>query len=156
MVIGRKWFFRIVTGFTRRHNEELAGKVGKKALLKFDVKLFNTCHEKNKNMISRIWHGYTSKNNADVYENLLKDEVFPGIEKKNVNGYKGIQLLRRDLDAEVEFTTIMWFDSIDSVKQFAGDDYETAYVPAKAREVLSRFDARSIHCEVRQNRVYNF
>ena len=107
-------------------------------------------------MISRIWHGYTSKHNADIYENLLKDEIFVGIEKKNVKGYKGIQLLRRDLESEVEFTTIMWFDNIESVKQFAGDNCETAYVPAKAREVLLRFDAKSIHCELRHNLQYDF
>ena len=107
-------------------------------------------------MISRIWHGYTSKHNADIYENLLKEEIFPGIEQKNVKGYKGIQLLRRDLETEVEFTTIMWFDNIESVKQFAGDDYETAYVPAKAREVLARFDAKSIHCELRHNLQNDF
>ena len=107
-------------------------------------------------MIARIWHGYTSKHNAGIYENLLKEEIFPGIEKKNVKGYKGIQLLRRDLETETEFTTIMWFDNIESVRQFAGDNYETAYVPAKAREVLSRFDAKSIHCELRHNLQYDF
>ena len=107
-------------------------------------------------MIARIWHGYTSKHDADIYENLLKEEIFPGIEKKNVKGYKGIQLLKRDLETEVEFTTIMWFDSIESVKEFAGKDYETAYVPARAREVLARFDARSIHCELRHNLQYDF
>ncbi|MEP6947974.1 MAG: antibiotic biosynthesis monooxygenase [Ginsengibacter sp.] len=106
-------------------------------------------------MISGIWHGDTSKHNADVYENLLKEEIFPGIGSKHVRGYKGIQLLRRELESEVEFTTIMWFDTIESVKLFAGDDYETAYVPAKAREVLSRFDTQSIHCEVRRILEYN-
>ena len=107
-------------------------------------------------MISRIWHGYTSKPNADIYENLLKEEIFVGIENKKVKGYKGIQLLRRDLETETEFTTIMWFGSIESVKQFAGDNYETAYVPAKAREVLARFDATSVHCELRYNLQYDF
>lgn len=43
----------------------------------------------------------------------------------------------------------MWFASLDAVKAFAGPDYETAYVPAPARAVLSRFDARSAHYEVR-------
>jgi heme-degrading monooxygenase HmoA len=106
-------------------------------------------------MIARIWHGYTTKANADIYENLLKEEVFVGIEKKNVSGYKGIQLLKRELENETEFTTIMWFENLESVKQFAGDDYETAYVPAKAREVLKRFDEKSIHCELRQDNKYN-
>jgi len=60
-------------------------------------------------MIARIWHGYTTKANADKYENLLKEEVFVGIEQKNVKGYKGIRLLRRELEDETEFTTIMQF-----------------------------------------------
>ncbi len=106
-------------------------------------------------MIARIWHGYTTKANADTYENLLKQEIFIGIENKNVKGYKGIQLLKRDLKNEVEFTTIMWFDKIESVRQFAGENYETAYVPAKAREVLSRFDDKSVHCELRHELHYD-
>ena len=99
-------------------------------------------------MIARIWHGYTTKENADKYENLLKEEVFVGIEQKNVKGYKGIRLLRRELSDETEFTTIMQFESIEDVKQFAGEDYETAYVPAKARQILKRFDPKSVHCQV--------
>ncbi len=106
-------------------------------------------------MIARIWHGYTTKANADTYENLLKQEIFIGIENKNVKGYKGIQLLKRDLENEVEFTTIMWFDKIESVRQFAGENYETAYVPVKAREVLSRFDDKSVHCELRHELHYD-
>ena len=80
-------------------------------------------------MISRIWHGYTTFENADTYERLLKDEIFIGIKNRNIQGYKGIQLLRRQLDNENEFITIMWFDSLDSVKEFAGKDYEKAVVP---------------------------
>src|SRR5258707_15503792 len=99
-------------------------------------------------MIARIWHGYTTKENADKYENLLKEEVFVGIEQKNVRGYKGIRLLRRELSDETEFTTIMQFESIEEVKQFAGDDYETAYVPAKARQILKRYDPKSVHCKI--------
>ena len=99
-------------------------------------------------MIARIWHGYTTKANADKYENLLKEEVFVGIEQKNVKGYKGIRLLRRELEDETEFTTIMQFESTEDVKQFAGEDYETAYVPAKARLILKRFDPKSVHCEI--------
>ncbi len=57
--------------------------------------------------------------------------------------------MKRELESEVEFTTIMWFDKMESVIQFAGENYETAYVPKKAREVLSRFDDKSIHCELR-------
>lgn len=106
-------------------------------------------------MILRIWHGYTTKANADVYEDLLKTDIIPGIEKKNIAGYKRMQLLRRELEEEVEFTTIMWFDSIDAVIDFVGEDYETVYVPDQARAVLSRFDQKSVHCELRDSYDYN-
>ena len=45
----------------------------------------------------------------------------------------------------------MWFDSLQAVKAFAGEDHETAYVPAKARQVLARFDERSQHYDLRES-----
>lgn len=105
-------------------------------------------------MIGRIWHGYTTLENADVYENLLKDEIFIGIHDRTITGFQEIQLFRRDLTNEVEFITIMWFDSVEAIKAFAGDDYEVAVVPSKARAILSRFDERSQHYEIRE-RVKN-
>lgn len=100
-------------------------------------------------MISRIWHGWTIPTNADAYEALLKDEIFIGIKERKISGYRGIQLFRRKLGKEVEFVTVMWFDSIEAVRVFAGEDYEVAVVPPKARKLLSHFDARSQHYEVR-------
>jgi antibiotic biosynthesis monooxygenase (ABM) superfamily enzyme len=104
-------------------------------------------------MISRIWHGWTTPANADAYEALLKEEIFVGIQDRQIAGYRGIHLLRRDLGDEVEFVTIMWFDSLDAVRAFAGEDYEVAVVPPKARTVLSRFDARSQHYEVKVDKT---
>ncbi len=106
-------------------------------------------------MIIRVWHGWTTPENADAYENLLKTEVFPGIAAKNIPGYRSIELLRRNVGDEVEFITQMRFDSLQSVKDFTGEDYETAYVPEKARQVLSRFDARSQHYEIRETLRYH-
>lgn len=103
-------------------------------------------------MISRIWHGWTTPGNADKYEALLKEEIFVGIENRHIRGFRGIQLLRREVGAEVEFITIMTFDSLDAVREFAGEDYEAAVVPEKAREVLSHFDQRSQHYEIRVER----
>jgi heme-degrading monooxygenase HmoA len=100
-------------------------------------------------MISRIWHGYTTFENADIYENLLREEIFVGIKGRKIKGYKGIQLLRRNLKDETEFITIMWFDSLESVKEFAGEDCEKAVVPQTAQRVLSHFDTKSQHYEVR-------
>lgn len=104
--------------------------------------------------IARVWRGWTTPANADVYEMLLRSEIFPGIAAKEVKGYRGIQLFRRTLGAEVEFMTIMWFDSLEDVKAFAGNDYETAYVPLKARAVLARFDATSAHYNIRERLDY--
>ena len=100
-------------------------------------------------MISRIWHGYTTIGNADTYEKLLKEEIFTGIKNRNIKGYKGIHLLRRQMEKETEFITIMWFDSLKAVEEFAGNDYEMAVVPDNARKILLRFDARSQHYEVK-------
>jgi heme-degrading monooxygenase HmoA len=101
-------------------------------------------------MIIRIWHGWTTPKNADAYEALLKREVFKGIAAKSITGYEKIELLRRDLGAEVEFVTVMRFKSLDDVKAFVGEDYEQAYVPAEARKILKRFDERSQHYELRE------
>jgi heme-degrading monooxygenase HmoA len=100
-------------------------------------------------LISRIWHGWTTPGNADRYETLLKEEIFIGIQNRHIRGFKNIQLLRREVGGEAEFVTIMYFDSLDAVREFAGEDYEVAVVPEKARAVLSHFDERSLHYEVR-------
>jgi antibiotic biosynthesis monooxygenase (ABM) superfamily enzyme len=105
-------------------------------------------------MIYRIWHGYTTPENGDVYEALLKREIFHGIEQKKLEGFRGIDLIRRRNGDEEEFVTIMRFDDIENIKAFTGPDYETAYVPAEARKVLKRFDARSQHYELRESRDY--
>ena len=100
-------------------------------------------------MIARIWHGWTTPDNADAYEALLNEEIFVGIKNREIQGFKDIQLLRRRVGDEVEFVTIMRFESLDAVKEFAGDDYEACVVPPSARKVLKRFDQRSQHYEIR-------
>jgi heme-degrading monooxygenase HmoA len=97
-------------------------------------------------MIARIWHGYTKPEHADAYEAMLKPELLPGISK--VKGYKSSYLLRRDHGNEVEFITIMLWDSIDAIRAFAGPDYETSVVPEERRKYLSRHDAKAAHYEI--------
>jgi heme-degrading monooxygenase HmoA len=103
-------------------------------------------------MICRIWHGWTTPANADRYEQLLRSEIFTGIVDRKIAGFHGIDLLRRSVAGEVEFTTIMWFDSLEAVRAFAGANYEVAVVPPKARALLLRYDARSAHYDVRERR----
>jgi heme-degrading monooxygenase HmoA len=97
-------------------------------------------------MIARIWHGYTKPEHADSYEALLKPELLPGIGK--VPGYRSSYLLKRRVGDEVEFITIMLWDSIEAIKAVAGEDYETAVIPEERRKYLARWDERSAHYEV--------
>ena len=99
-------------------------------------------------MIARVWHGYAATpENADAYEAMLKPELLPGVSNKK--GYRGSHLLRRDLGSEIEFITILLFDSLDDIQALAGPDYETAVVPIERRRFLSRFDLKATHYEVK-------
>lgn len=105
-------------------------------------------------MIGRVWHGYTTHENAQPYLDLLRSTVLPGIAAKKIPEYRSIQVLRRILGDEVEFITVMWFDSLENVRAFTGDDYEVAHVPPEARRVLKRFDERSQHYELVEEHQY--
>ena len=104
--------------------------------------------------IKRVWHGWTTPENANTYQNLLHDEIFPGIEAKNIPGYRSIELLRLDHDNEVEFVTIMTFDLLQNVIDFQGEDYTRCYVPDSAQQVLKRWDERSAHYGLIEMRKY--
>ncbi len=99
-------------------------------------------------MITRIWHGWTAPENGRRYEDLLTQEIFINIRNKNIAGFLGIELLKRTVEGEIEFVTIMHFEHLDAVRAFAGMDYETSVVPPKARTLLKRYDQKSQHYEV--------
>jgi len=128
----------MVSSLSRKDKLQLLISVKLEPLIKEDAK-----------MICRVWHGWTTPANADAYESLLKNEILVGIQNCQIVGLHGIQLLRRNLGDEVEFVTIMRFDAIEAVRTFAGEDYEAAVVPTKARKLLSKFDQRSQHYQVR-------
>src|SRR3989442_2166873 len=85
---------------------------------------------KEDRMIARIWHGYTKPEHANAYESMLKPELLPGISK--VKGYRGSYLLRRETGAEIEFITIMLWDSIDAIRAVAGGGSYMPVVSGKA------------------------
>ena len=87
-------------------------------------------------------------------QDLLHHEVFPGIEAKKMSGYQSIELFRRNLDEEVEFVTIMTFDSLQNVIDFQGEDYARCYVPDAAQKLLKRWDQVSAHYEAIEYRDY--
>ena len=98
--------------------------------------------------ICRLWRGWTTPGNAAAYEAIVRGEVIPGIEARQIPGFRHIDLMRRDLGDEVEFQTLMWFDDLDSIRAFIGEDYAVSHVPPAAQAVLSRFDRRAAHYEV--------
>lgn len=97
-------------------------------------------------MIARIWRGFAPPEHADDYEAMLKPELLPGVGK--ARGYRGSYLLRRQLGAEVEFVTIMLWDSLDAIRAVAGAEYELAVVPKERRKFLSRYDGKAAHYEI--------
>ena len=103
-------------------------------------------------MICRLWRGWTTRKNADAYERVVRTEVIPGIEARNIPGFRHIDLMKRDLGDEVEFQTLMWFDSLNAIKAFMGEDYTVSHVPVEARAVLNSFDDRAAHFEVLDRR----
>ena len=100
--------------------------------------------------VARIWRGWTTVENADAYQGVVDGEVLPAILDRHIPGLVGAHLMRADRveNEEVEFTTIMWFESLDSVKNFMGEDYQRSHVPENAQAVLKRFDAQAKHFHI--------
>jgi antibiotic biosynthesis monooxygenase (ABM) superfamily enzyme len=98
-------------------------------------------------MIARHWRGWTSAENADPYERLLRDIVLPKL--RGLEGYRGGYILRRASGSEVEFVVINLFDSLDAVRAFAGPEYEVAVFEPEARRLLSKAEPIAVHFEVR-------
>lgn len=98
-------------------------------------------------MIARHWRGWTTRRDADTYEALLKQRVLPGL--ANLEGYRGGYVLREDSAGETEFVVINFFDSLEAVKRFAGEDYKVAIFEPEAKALLSRIETMAHHYEVR-------
>lgn len=97
-------------------------------------------------MIARVWHGYTTPDNADAYQSMLQPELLPGLSR--AKGFRGSYLLRRPQGGEVEFLTIILWESLDDIRAVAGADYETAVIPEERKKVLSRWDEKAAHYDV--------
>jgi hypothetical protein len=99
-------------------------------------------------MIVRHWRGWTAPKNADAYEHLLRNTVLPGL--RQLSGYRGGYILRRDAGEEVEFVVLNFFDSLDAVRRLAGENYTVAVFEPEARVLLSRIEPVANHYEVRE------
>jgi len=97
-------------------------------------------------MIARVWHGWTKREHADHYEAHLKPELLPGLSQ--VKGFAGSYLLRRAVGEEVEFMTLILWESLEDVRAVTGPDYAKAVIPEERRAYLERFDAQASHYQV--------
>jgi antibiotic biosynthesis monooxygenase (ABM) superfamily enzyme len=96
-------------------------------------------------MITRLWRGWTASDNADDYEQFLLTELFP--QMREIPGFRGADVLRRVEQDEVAFVTLTRFDTLDAIRAFAGEEYETPVLEPTARALLSRYDQRAQHFE---------
>lgn len=100
-------------------------------------------------MICRMWHGWTSLENADAYDSYLKNELFPRVRRElESRGYRGFHVLSGRRGQEVEFATLVWFESLEAVQSFAGANYEIPVISERARKLLSHFDNRCEHYQL--------
>jgi len=102
-------------------------------------------------VIARIWHGWTTHENAEKYEKLLREEVLLEIAKRAIPGYKGAEIFIREAENdEMEFITLLRFETLDAVKIFAGKDYEQPVIPPECRKLLKRHSEKSRHYRIVQ------
>ena len=98
-------------------------------------------------MIARVWRGWTKAEDADAYEHLLREVVYP--ELKGIPGYRGGYILRQEGGDETEFVTVNLFESLEAVKAFAGPDYEQPVFEPEARRLLSKVEPIARHYDVK-------
>ena len=103
--------------------------------------------------ICRQWRGWTIPDQADAYQAIVLNDVIPGIEARRIAGFLHIDVMLRELGDEVEFQTLMWFDNLESIRAFVGEDVSVSHVPAAARAVLKRFDERAAHFDILDRRA---
>ena len=105
------------------------------------------------NKIIRTWKGWTTLENAPIYEDMLINEVFPAVKRKGVEGLEKVSISTMQKTNEMEFFLVLQFDSLESVKVFAGEDYEQAFIPDNAKEVLSRYDKTAQHFSLKEELI---
>ncbi|MCB0795931.1 MAG: antibiotic biosynthesis monooxygenase [Flavobacteriales bacterium] len=103
--------------------------------------------------IIRTWKGWTTREDAPIYEEMLIKEVFPAVKQKGVDGLEKVSISTADKEDEVEFFLVLQFDSLEAVKKFAGENYRQAYIPENAQRVLKRYDRMAEHFELQEELI---
>jgi heme-degrading monooxygenase HmoA len=97
-------------------------------------------------MIARLWRGSALPERAEDYAEHLETSVLP--ELRQIQGFQGVQLLRQDSLETVEFIVLTFWESMDAIRKFAGEDAEAAVVAPAAQAMFREYDRRVKHFEV--------
>jgi heme-degrading monooxygenase HmoA len=98
-------------------------------------------------MMTRVWRGMASnEENASAYIKHFEETVAP--ELRELDGYHGAYILRKNDEEGIELSVMTFWDSMDSIRQFAGEDTEMAVVEPEAKAALQSFDEFVIHYEI--------
>ncbi len=97
-------------------------------------------------MIARIWHGRTKAEDYEAYTEFLKERAIP--DYRGTDGFVRLVFLRALKGNEGHFTLITFWESIDSIKKFAGEDYEKAKYYPEDKDFLLEFEEKVAHYEV--------
>ena len=97
-------------------------------------------------MIERHWKGIAKTQAAGNYIQHLQTKTFPHL--SGLAGFIKASILKRSVDKGVEFLIVTVWESIDSIKAFAGEQVEVANVPPEAREMMVEFEPKATHYEV--------
>src|SRR5215471_11537842 len=98
--------------------------------------------------VLRLWKGRSTAERASEYVHHATKKVFPAL--RAIDGHRGAYLLRRVVDGAIEFVVLTLWDSMATVRRFAGAEPDKAVVEAEARAILTSFDDRVTHYEIVQ------
>ena len=97
-------------------------------------------------MIARIFHASALPEKANDYVQHLQMSVLP--ELRQIDGFQGVQLLRKDSAEEVEFIVLTFWDSMDAIRKFAGEEADVAVVAPAAQAMFHEYDSTVKHFEI--------
>ncbi len=104
-------------------------------------------------MVERHWKGIAIRERAGDYIQHLKEETLPGL--KAIPGFKGLSILSQETKEGTAFLIITRWEKLESIRQFAGMNYEEAVVPDVVKAMMIRYDLRAEHYVVQWEETFS-
>ena len=97
-------------------------------------------------MISRMWHGRVPTSKAKAYREFLNTRAIP--DYQSVEGNVSVYILEQPEGEITHFITLSFWESMEVIRGFAGQDVEVAQYYAEDKDFLLEFEPRVVHYEV--------